>query len=161
MLGVFLAWVGPGVPVRVLLDSGYMVRDVARGWPAAIVFFGSLRTNSALYAPLSKPSGRRRQGDRLPTPAQMAKDGQPWEELSLTLYGRDCTKQVRSHPAQWWHVFGEAVGRLVVVREGEQCVRAYFCTDPNETVPGVLVGYSFRWPQEVWYKGGKALTGLD
>lgn len=161
MLNVFLAWVGPGVPVRVLLDSGYMVRDVVHGLPKNVVVFGAIRTNSALFAPLTVPTGRRRKGDRLPTPAQMATDGQRWTKVNVTLYGRECIKSVRSHAAQWWHVFGEAAGRLVVVREDSQKVRAFFCTDPNLSATEVLVGYSFRWPQEVWHRTAKQWLGFD
>jgi DDE superfamily endonuclease len=161
LLGVFVRWRGPDVAVRVLLDSGYMARDVVANWPKAITFFGALRTNAALYAPLAKRCGRRRRGDRLPTPAQMAKDGKPWDKLAVTLYGRDTTKHVRSCLAQWWHVFGAQTGLLVVVREDSTKVRVFFCTDPSLTVPEVLVAYSFRWPQEVWHRSAKQLLGFD
>ena len=144
--GLSLAWVGPGVPVRVLLDSGYMARDVVHGLPKNVVVFGAIRTNSALFASWTVPTGRRRKGDRLPTPAQMGTDGQRWAKVNVTLYGRECIKSVRSHAAPWWHVFGEAAGRLVVVREDSRKVRAFFCTDPTLSATEVLVGYSFRWP---------------
>jgi hypothetical protein len=161
LLSVFVGWLGKGVPVRVLLDSGYMARDVVAGWPKNLTFFGALRTNAALFAPLAKPAGRRRRGDRLPTPAQMAKDGKPWDQLDVTLYGRDTVKSVRSHLAQWWHVFGAQTGRLVVVREDSLKVRVFFCTDPSLTAAEVLVAYSFRWPQEVWHRSAKQLLGFD
>lgn len=161
MLGVFVDWLGKGVAVRVLLDSGYMARDVVAGWPKTLTFFGALRTNAALFAPLTAPAGRRRRGERLPTPAQMARDGKAWDELALTLYGRDVVKHVRSCLAQWWHVFGAETGRLVVVREDSNKVRVFFCTDPSLTVSEVLTCYSFRWPQEVWHRVAKQLLGFD
>jgi hypothetical protein len=160
LLELFLGWQGIKQRVFVLLDSGYMVRDVTRGWPKNVVFVGSLRTDAALFSVLSSPIGRRRQGDRLPTPAQMGLHEEAWESLPITLYGKQCVKQVRSCLAQWWHVFGEKAGRLVVVREESSKVRAFFCTDPSLSVPEVLVTYSYRWPQEVWHWGGKQLMGF-
>jgi hypothetical protein len=160
LLEVFLGWLGTEKPIRVLLDSGYMVRDVTRGWSPRVVFVGALRTSAALYTPLAKPAGRRRRGDRLPTPAAMRTDGQPWDSLAVTLYEKACVKQIRSHLAQWWHVFGDQPGRLVVVREESDKVRVFFCTDPTLSASEVLVAYSFRWPQEVWHWGGKQLLGF-
>jgi hypothetical protein len=65
ILDAFLACVGPGVPVRVLLDSGGVVRDVVRGLPKNLVFFGAIRISAARYAPLTAPWGVRRKGDSL------------------------------------------------------------------------------------------------
>jgi hypothetical protein len=66
LLGVFVDWLGKDMPVRVLLDSGYVARDVVAGWPKNLTFFGALRTNATLFAPLAKPAGRRRRGDSPP-----------------------------------------------------------------------------------------------
>jgi hypothetical protein len=65
MLDAFLACVGPSVPVRVLLDSGGVVRDVVRDLPKNVMFFMAIRISAACYAPLTAPRGVRRKGNSL------------------------------------------------------------------------------------------------
>jgi hypothetical protein len=169
LLDRFLAWVPPGRSIRLLLDSGYMVRTLLRDLPFdRVTVVGSLKTNAALYRPLHqariprKTRGRRRKkGDRLPTPARMNRDRRrSWAKLDLTLGGEVRQRQVLSFKAQWYGVLGERLCRLVLLREDEVKLRVILCTNPSWSARQVIEQGARRWPIEVWHRDVKQFFGF-
>jgi hypothetical protein len=150
----------PDRRLEIAADQAYANRTVVRGLPTRIVWFGALRLDAALTA---APTGRRKKGVRLPSPADLAADPKvPWSHTTVTLYGRTRTLAYKTCEAQWYHALGPTVVRVVVVRctTGERPLRAFFCTEVRTSVPETLRGYAERWPTEPMFRASKQWLGF-
>src|SRR5262249_41637755 len=111
-----------------------------------------LRLDAALWAPAPKrrqgQKGRpRRRGARLPTPQQVAARCRHWHTLTVTIYGRTVTTQVRSMHALWYGALRTQPVQIVLVRDptGKRRDEAFFCTDPAADARFLLEAYARRW----------------
>lgn len=159
MIERVLGWL-PERRVELALDQAYSNGTVLRGLPARVVAFGALRPDAALS---DAPAPGRKIGARLPTPAALAADDAvPWSHTRVVLYGRARTLAYKTCVARWYHSLGGAPVRVVVVRctTGDLPLRVFFCTDPRVSVPGLLWGYSERWPTEPTFRESKQLLGF-
>jgi hypothetical protein len=164
MLHLVASWL-PGRRVEASMDSGYANATVADGLPGNVVLFGRMRPDAVLsdvFVPQGGPGRPRRFGQRLPTPAQWAKDAaQPWESRRMRLYGRDTTVRYKTFIAVW-KALGPRPLRIVVVDvpTGKVDLQAFFCTDPDLSGPDVLPRYARRWSIEVAFRDLKQHLGF-
>lgn len=167
MLATVARWAS-GRPLRVTADMAYSNSTVLDQLPSNVVFIGGMRPDAALTAlPLPKdqlPKGRRRKrGERLPTPAQLAKaPSQRWKKLDVHIYGKDTTIEYKVYDAQWYRVTNDQHLRIVLVRVmgGELPVRAFFSTDPQLDVQVIITTYAARWGIEVCFRDIKQHLGF-
>ena len=171
MVDLVLTWVDPCWNVRLLLDSGYMVRTMLRDLPfERVTVFGSIKTNAALYRPPLSGQGRReskrrgrprKKGTRLPTPAAMHHDGRRrWTTTTFQASQRERRKEVLSLKAQWYGVLGPRLNHVVVMREDAEKLRVVLCTDETLAKESILEQGARRWPIEVWNREVKQLFGF-
>lgn len=171
MVDLVLAWVDPRRNVRLLLDSGYMVKPMLRDLPfERVTVFGSLKTNAALYRPLPSDQGRRererrgrprKMGTRLPTPATMHRDGRrKWTMATFQTSQRERQKEVLSLKAQWYDVLGIRINHVVLMREDPKKLRVVLCTDETLAKESILEQGARRWPIEVWNRDVKQVFGF-
>src|SRR5680860_406217 len=87
---------------------------------AGTTFTTRLPTNAALYEPAPPRTGRRgrpaKKGDRLPALAALAATA-TWRTVTVDRYGRVDTVRVAVLDCLWYGAFGDAPGRLVLVRD--------------------------------------------
>lgn len=167
MLVIAAQWAS-GRRIRVTADAAYANSTVLRELPSNVVFIGAMRPDAALTAlPLPKdqqPTGRRRKrGERLPTPAELAKaPGQRWAKLAVHIYGKDTTLEIKVFDAQWYRVANERHLRVVLVRvlRGDLPVRVFFCTDPELDIDDIIRTYAARWGIEVCFRELKQHLGF-
>jgi hypothetical protein len=169
MVDLVLTWVDPCRKVRLLLDSGYMVRTMLCDLPfERVTVFGSLKTNAALYRPLptkrgkSKSRGRpRKKGARLPTPATMhAETRRRWTTITFQVSQQERQKEVLSLKAQWYGVLGPRLNHVVLMREDAEKLRVVLCTDETLSKESILEQGARRWPIEVWNRDVKQIFGF-
>ncbi len=169
MLNVVLGWLPVELLVRLMLDSGYMNKNVLKGLPfERLTVFGSLKTNAALFRPLApgaKVKGKRgrprKRGERLPTPTAMNKDRRrTWKKVETTVGAKTRTRETLSFQAQWYGVLGDRLCRVVLVREDDNMLRVVLCTDPLLSTEEVLEQGARRWPIEVWNRDVKQILGF-
>ena len=171
MVDLVLTWVDPRRNVRLLLDSGYMVKPMLRDLPLArVTVFGSLKTNAALYRPPPLGQGRRerkrcgrprKMGTRLPTPATMHRDGRrKWTMVTFQLSQRERRKEALSLKAQWYDVLGPRINHVVLMRENPEKLRVVLCTDDTLAKESILEQGARRWPIEVWNRDVKQIFGF-
>ena len=167
MLDIAAKWANGG-QLRIATDSAYANSTVLGNLPSNVVFVGAMRPDAALTAlPLPKdqqPTGRRRKrGERLPTPTQLAKArSQRWSKLDVRIYGQDTTLEHKVFDAQWYRVSKERHLRVVIVRvmSGDLPVRVFFCTDPELSVKDIITSYAARWGIEVCFRDLKQHLGF-
>ena len=167
MLVIASHWAS-GRRMRVTADAAYANSTVLGDLPSNVVFIGAMRPDAALTAlPLPKdqqPTGRRRKrGERLPTPAALAKSpSQRWATLDVHIYGKDTTLEIKVVDAQWYRVANDRHLRVVLVRvlRGDLPVRVFFCTDPQLDVADIIKAYASRWGIEVCFRELKQHLGF-
>jgi hypothetical protein len=169
MVDLVLTWVDPCREVRLLLDSGYMVKPMLRDLPfERVTVFGSLKTNAALYRPLptcrSKTQRRgrpRKKGKRLPTPSMMHRETQrKWTTITFQVSQRERQREVRSLKAQGYGVLGPRINHVVLMREDTEKLRVVLCTDETLSKESILEQGARRWPIEVWNRDVKQFFGF-
>jgi len=165
MIEVVLAWTElDRCEIHLALDQGYANGTVLRTLSARVVVVAAMRPNAALTEqPDPKQAPRRKKGDRLPSPTQVAQDTTlPWQHVSAHLYGKAEIVTFKTFVAQWYRVTGPRLVRIVVVRcaEGTTSYRVFFSTDPTWSVTTLLEAYAARWSIEVFFRDAKQLFGL-
>jgi len=171
MVDLVLTWVDPRRNVRLLLDSGYMVKPMLRDLPLErVTVFGSIKTNAALYRPLPSSQGRRKSkhrgrprkmGTRLPTPATMHRGGtRRWTMATFQVSQRERQREVLSLKAQWYDVLGARTNHVVLMREDAVKLRVVLCTDDTLAEEAILEQGARRWPIEVWNRDVKQIFGF-
>ena len=167
MVQLLASWV-PERKLAVLGDTAYCCAEVGRSLPDNADLVGAMRPDAALTAlPAPKPKGqrgrRRIRGERLPTPAEIARnDAIPWQTTTVRIYGRTQQIQYKTFTAQWYRVCHGRLLRIVVVRvqTGAIDCRVYFSTDPTMSAEQVLQYYALRWPIEVTFRDLKQHLGF-
>ena len=169
MVDLVLTWVDPCREVRLLLDSGYMVKPMLHDLPfERVTVFGSIKTNAALYRPLgagrskTKRRGRpRKKGKRLPTPTMMHREPRrKWTRIRFQVSQRERQKEVLSLKAQWYGVLGSRINHVVLMREDTEKLRVVLCTDETLSMESILEQGARRWPIEVWNRDVKQFFGF-
>ncbi|MEU2004062.1 transposase [Rhodococcus sp. NPDC019627] len=166
---LFRLWAGNGTASAVEL-AGKMLSVLAEAFPdrhihavgdaayhgRALLVAGTtittrLPTNAALYAPAPPRTGRRgrpaKKGDRLGGLADLAAAA-TWRTVTVHRYGRTDTVEVAAGDCLCYGAFGDAAGRLVLVREpgtGTGYDLALFTTDTGTgTAPAPAPGASWN-----------------
>ncbi|TQC38866.1 transposase [Rhodococcus sp. WS4] len=164
-----------GVILTVLVDAFpdrgiHAVGDAAyHGTPllvAGTTITTRLPTNAALYAPAPPRTGRRgrpaKKGARLPGLAALA-EAAVWFTVTVHRYGRTDTVAIAVTDCLWYGAFGDAAGRLVLVREPDATTGydlALFTTDRDGTGEHLVERYAERWSIEPANATAKQLLGV-
>lgn len=170
MIMTLRAWTGE-TPIELALDAAYCNKTLLRHLPSGIAVFGAMRLDAVLTdAPSAepRPNSRRggrpaKRGEKLPKPVDVAHDGAvPWRRCQAFLYGQVRSVRYKTFVAQWYHVCGERLLRVLVVRTttGDRPYRVFFCTDPQVDVRALLEGYATRWSIEVFFRDAKQWLGF-
>jgi hypothetical protein len=166
MVGVVAAW-APDRTCYLAVDSAYAGRVLLEQRPLNVQIISRLRLDAALWAPAPKrrpgQKGRpRRRGARLPTPQQVAARCRQWHALSVAIYGRTVTTQVRTLRALWYAALRTQPVQIVLVRDptGKRRDEAFFCTDLAADARFILEAYARRWCLEVTFHDAKQFLGF-
>jgi hypothetical protein len=166
MVGIVAGW-APTRRCYLAVDSAYAGRMLLEQRPPNVHVVSRLRPDAALWAPAPKrrpgQKGRpRRRGARLPTPQQVAARCRHWQALTVTIYGRTVTTQVRTVRALWYAALREQPVQIALVRDptGKRRDEAFFCTDPAATARFILEAYARRWCLEVTFHDAKQFLGF-
>ncbi len=156
-----------GYQLRIVGDSEYSCKTVVRQLGENQYFTGAMVLDAALYEEPGPYSGRGRKrdkGKRLPSPVALAaKKSIPWEELTLTIYGREVTLLVKTQVCLWYTVAGKQKVQMVVTRDpsGTLSDRAFFSTDYEQSTKSLLVEFARRWEIEVAFRNVKQAMGIE
>lgn len=168
LVKILAHWIGPGRKLVIVGDHEYACQTLLGDLPAWVTFIGPMPMDAAVYSQPGAYSGRgrrRRKGDRLPSPKQLADDLQVrWTHLTLSIYGYEqVTIQVKTQVCLWYTVMGVQQVRMIVTRDpsGRFQDRAYVSTDPQWTPEEMIVTFSRRWPLECTFRNAKQLMGLE
>lgn len=157
-----------------LADGGYTngnLLDCIDELGDRLHYIGRLRSDAAIYDPIvpKQPKGKRgrkpNKGPKLPTPAQMAKQAVPpgkegeyqWQEVKVTLYGKEKIQWAFSRVVVWYHVLGLRRVRVVVIRDPEGVMEDCYLlvTDLEMSLEEIIEKYSWRWTIEVMFRASK------
>src|SRR5206468_12825434 len=120
MIQIVASWI-PDRMLRVLGDSEYAGQSISRHLPANAKLISRMNMKAALYGPAGKTAkrGRRRKkGDRLPSPLQMAQDKKAkWIKTTVSLYGKQVKLWYQTIDALWYPSAGQQLLRIVVVHD--------------------------------------------
>jgi hypothetical protein len=166
MVGVVAAW-APDRTCYLAVDSAYAGRVLLEQRLPNVQVVSRLRLDAALWAPAPKrrpgQKGRpRRRGARLPTPQQVATHCRQWHALTVAIYGRTVTTQVRTLRALWYAALRTQPVQIVLVRDptGKRRDEAFFCTDLAADARFILEAYARRWCLEVTFHDAKQFLGF-
>jgi hypothetical protein len=167
MIQIVAEWAGPR-KLRVLGDSEYAGGSISRHLPHNAELISRMTMKAALFDPPPAPTtgrGRRRKkGQRLPNPLQMAQDRRrPWSKTTVQIYGRKVKVWYYSIEALWYSSAGQKLLRIVVVRDpkGRRRDDCFFSTDLTLTPPQILETFALRWPLEVCFRDVKQFLGFE
>ncbi len=149
------------VPILGSGDVAYCNRTVLRDRPKNLHWVGAMHPRAALTG-LPEPGERRKRGDRLPNPTELAGARRTrWQWAEALLYGQTRKIAYKTLRAQWYSVCGTAELVVVVVRTtaGTLPFRVFFSTDPTMRVVDVVQTYARRWPIEVFFEEARAWLG--
>jgi len=167
MIRVVAGWLGQR-KLRVLGDSEYAGGSISRYLPANAELISRMNMKAALFEP-PPPAGtgrgrRRKKGQRLPSPGQMAQDpGRSWIKTTVWIYGRKVKVWYQSLDALWYPSAGPQLLRIVVVRDPRGLRRddCFFSTDLTLKPPQILEIFALRWPLEVCFRDVKQFLGFE
>jgi hypothetical protein len=167
MIQVVAHWLGPR-KLRVLGDSEYAGGSISRHLPANAELVSRMTMKAALFelppAPTAGRGRRRKKGQRLPSPEQMAQDmGRSWIKTTVQIYGRKVKVWYQSVDALWYSSAGARLLRIVVVRDprGHRRDDCFFSTDLALKPPQILETFALRWPLEVCFRDVKQFLGFE
>jgi hypothetical protein len=166
MIQIVASWI-PQRRIRVLGDSEYAGQSITRHLPTNVKLISRMNMKAALYHPAAKTAkrGRRRKkGDRLPNPLQMAQDKKAqWIKTTVTLYGKQVKLWYQTLDALWYPSAGQQLLRVIVVRDpsGRRRDDCFFSLDLTLTPVQILETFSRRWPLEVCFRDVKQFLGFE
>src|SRR5882724_760650 len=167
MIQVVARWLGPR-KLRVLGDSEYAGGSISRHLPANAELVSRMTMKAALFELPPTPGAgrgrRRKKGQRLPSPEQMAQDaGRSWVKTTVWIYGRKVKVWLQSIDALWYSSAGQRLLRIVVVRDpsGGRRDDCFFSTDLTLKPPQILEIFALRWPLEVCFRDVKQFLGFE
>jgi len=166
MIQIVASWI-PLRILRVLGDSEYAGQSISRHLPANAKLISRMNMKAALYEPaakVAKRGRRRKKGDRLPSPLQMAQNKKAkWIKTTATLYGKQVKLWYQTLDALWYPSAGQQLLRIVVVRDpsGRRRDDCFFSLDLTLTATQILEIFSRRWPLEVCFRDVKQFLGFE
>lgn len=168
LIQITASWIRSDRKGIVVGDAEYACRTILRNLPSPLHFIGPMNMKAALYdrpAPSEKRRGApRKRGVRLPNPSLMATDPTfPWQETTLSIYGKDVSAQIQTRVCLWYTVTGTRPIQGVLTRDPKGRIedRAYFSTDLEATSEHLLAGFARRWTLEVTFFNIKQFLGLE
>ena len=160
-----LAKASPERQFVVVADSAYGNASILKCLPANVHFTGRSRLDAAIYAsPVQRRMGRPRvKGRRLLSPGQRATSSRGWRRITVEVYGRTTTVQVKEFEALWYIVAGGRRLRFVLVRgwPGHDKDDVLFTTDLSLDAQAIIVDYCLRWSLEVTFHESKGKLGFE
>src|SRR5260370_2424608 len=123
-----------------------------------------MATLHAAAGKVAKRGRRRKKGDRLPSPLQMAQDKKAkWIKTTLTLYGKQVKLWYQTIDALWYPSAGQQLLRIVVVRDpsGRRRDDCFFSLDLTLSATQILEMFSRRWPLEGCFLDVKQFLGFE
>lgn len=166
MIQTVASWI-PQRTLRVLGDSEYAGQSISRYLPANAKLISRMNMKAALYEPAAKAAkrGRRRKkGQRLLSPLEMAQDPKAnWIKTTVTLYGKHVKLWYQTVDALWYPSAGQQLLRIVLVRDASRRRRddCFFSLDLSLTAAQILELFSRRWPLEVCFRDVKQFLGFE
>jgi DDE superfamily endonuclease len=166
MIQIVASWL-PDRLLRVLGDSEYAGQSISRHLPANTKLISRMNMKAALYLPppkTAKRGRRRKKGDRLPSPFQMAQDEKAnWIKTTVPLYGKQVKLWYQTIDALWYPSAGQQLLRIVVVRDpsGRRRDDCFFSLDLTPPATQILETFSRRWPLEVCSRDVKQFLGFE
>ncbi len=167
LVRIFASWLPVDRHLHVVGDGEYACETLVRDLPQNVLFTGPIVMGAAVYAKPGEYAGRgtpRKKGERLPSPTKLiAKTSVPWEETTLTIYGKEVIILTKTQMCMWYGVSGTRWVRMVVTRDpkGRLKNRAFFSTKPDVSVEDVLTQFAYRWEIEVTFRNTKQVLGLQ
>jgi hypothetical protein len=161
----FARWF-PARKIQVVGDCAYVGQHLLRDRAANVEVIGPLRWDAALSQPLpAGTGGKRKKGQRLPTPAQMLADDRHWPAQELLVAFPKGKRRLRVKLIKdvcWYQAAGSQPVQLILVRDaqGEWRDEALLSTDQTLTPRQVITGYCRRWSVEVAFCDGKQALGF-
>ena len=166
MILIVASWI-PDRLLRVLGDSEYAGRSISRHLPANAKLISRMNMKAALYAPpekIAKRGRRRKKGNRLPNPVQMAQNkNAKWIKTTAALYGKQVKLWYQTIDALWYPSAGQQLLRIVVVHDpsGRRRDDCFFSLDLTLSATQILETFSRRWPLEVCFRDVKQFLGFE
>jgi DDE superfamily endonuclease len=177
MLAQIQAWF-PQSDFTLVGDGAYACKEMLGELPGRVRFVGRMRGDAAIYDPTipRQKKGKRgrkpTKGPRLPSPRDAAKKADRkrtasgdwlWQEVSVTIYGKQRKLQVVSYQAVWPRVLGLVPIQVVVVRdmEGRMDDVYLFTTDLGASPEWVIEQFSWRWSIEVLFRASKQVMDVE
>lgn len=159
-------------------DGAYACKELLSDLPGRVHFVGRMRGDAALYdpkPPKAKKGKRGRKptkGPKLPKPREAAKKADRkrtdrgewlWQEVKVTVYGKERQLRAVSYTAVWPRVLGLRVIQVVVVRdvEGSMDDVYLFTTDLQASLEGVISRFAWRWSIEVLFRASKQVLEIE
>ena len=110
MIQIVAGWIAQRA-LRVLGDSEYAGQSISRHLPANVKLISRMNMKAALYEPAGKIANRgrrRKKGNRLPSPLQMAQDKKArWIKTTVTLYAKQVKLWRQTIDALWYPSAGQ------------------------------------------------------
>jgi hypothetical protein len=161
----------PQVQFRVLADHAYngnaLLQTVTKEAPN-VHFILRGYDNAALYElPIATPGQRgrpRMRGQRLPTPAEWAKQpGNDFKTAVVEIYGKRVSVEVASMLGMAYRTLPGRLVRYVIVRDpsGIYGVTYLMSTDTALSAEQIITCYSHRWPLELTFQEAKQKLGMQ
>src|SRR5215470_9104739 len=113
---------------------------------------------------VAKRGRRRKKGNRLPSPLQMAQNQKAkWIKTTVALYGKEVKLWYQTIDALWYPSAGQQLLRIVVVRDpsGRRRDDCFFSLDLTLSATQILEIFSRRWPLEVCFRDVKQFLGFE
>lgn len=154
---------------ELLGDAAYTNGTLIKGRVSNLTLIGRSRLDAVLY---KRPPVRRKgqmgrprvRGARLKSPlAQAASKNAPWQDVTVTVYGRTVTVKTMVIDALWYVAGGGELMRMVVVRDfpGHKKDDVFLSTDPTLSPEYIIEAYSKRWSLEVTFHEVKSKLGFE
>jgi hypothetical protein len=165
MVAVLAGWL-PQRRILLIGDSAYIGKHLLRQRPANVDALGPIHWKAALYEAWPEPQGRKKHGQRLPTPRQMVAEPRRWparpERITFKNgVERELTVQVIQEVC-WYATAGPQAVQVVLVHDpaGQWRDEALVCTDVTLPAVEVITSYCRRWSVEVAFCDAKQLLGF-
>ena len=166
MIQTVACWL-PDREIEVVADGAYPCEELVAGLPANVIFTSRMRSDAALYDQPKPPKKRKRgaprkKGDRLPTPAELARTAKDWKRVKVVQYGEERERLIWTRVVLWWKVAKTRPMLLVIVRdpEGKEKDDFFFTTDPAASGAHVAEVFARRWGIEEVFREGKQFVGF-
>lgn len=147
----------------VVADNAYVNRSTVRPLPENVHLVGRGRMDAQLFAPPPPYSGVGRPRVRGRQVAAPKNRRESWTELSVEIYGRPATVEVKVFDALWYVVGHQRMLRFVVIRDwpGHTKDDVLVSTDLSLDAAEVIALYCKRWTLEEMFHWVKDRLGME